>query len=438
MRGDTPEDLGGLGRRDQAVLDRTCHTTSGGDLPSLTVTIVQTGGPPCPVLTAWKSNAFLREHSPPSGCIDAMTAPGPGDAPLSGPFWFTRRIWPYIRIAILGMLPCPDLAARHRMRRDARDLITLRTWPGMDATSAQAAQLAMLRLLWLQKQTRRAVRWRQREAAVMLARACVETMFLGLYCLREPAAVSQLQASNLKAAADAFAYFEDAGIVPAEVIRQCIARLGEPGRRHVRVWDMVKVVDEANGNNSAREIYRRLYVPLSNFTVHANGGTLLRHVGRGDKLTDRPARTWNRRSPVRVADAATGLMAAAIASECRLPHASLIAYADRHSQRAFMPVAFMGLSNIRGAASSGGIVRALLRAREMYDYLWHGAAALDPLETRTAYVARAFAEMLDIGSIDVREGSLDPFIDYVADMLSRLVHEAGGGAQQGEPGEGPN
>ena len=308
----------------------------------------------------------------------------------------------------------------------------------MDATSSDAAQLAMLRLLWMQKQTRRAVRSRQREAAVMLARACTETVFLGLYCLREPTAIKRLDAAAMKAMGDALEYVEDAGIVPADVIRQCIARLGQPSRRHVAVWDMLKVVDEANGTKTVRDIYRRLYIPLSNFTVHASGSTLMRHVGRGDRLTARPSRTWNRRSPVRVADAVTGLLAAALAKEAGQPYDDLIAYADRDNQRSLMPIAFMGLSGVRGSAGPGATIQSLRRAREMYDYLWHGAAALDPLETRIAYVARSFAEMLDIGSIDVPEGSLDPFIDYVADMLARLVPEPGDGAQQAAPGQGEN
>ncbi len=87
--------------------------------------------------------------------------------------------------------------------------------------------------------------------------------------------------------------------MPAEVIRQCAARLGEPGRRHLQAWDLVKAIDEANGIKSARSIYRRLCVPLSNFTVHASGGTLLRHVRRSGKLARRASRSWNRRSPPR-------------------------------------------------------------------------------------------------------------------------------------------
>lgn len=74
---------------------------------------------------------------------------------------------------VVSVLPCPDLASRYRMRREAYRLVTLRTWPGMTADSSEAAQLAMLRLLWLQRQTHRAVRGRHKEASAMLARASV-------------------------------------------------------------------------------------------------------------------------------------------------------------------------------------------------------------------------------------------------------------------------
>jgi hypothetical protein len=39
----------------------------------------------------------------------------------------------------------------------------------------------------------------------MLARGSVETLLLGLYCLREPKAVEQLHCANIKALGDAFA-----------------------------------------------------------------------------------------------------------------------------------------------------------------------------------------------------------------------------------------
>lgn len=157
--------------------------------------------------------------------VTDTTRPGHQASPR---FWFIRRLLPHIKIGLLGVLPCPDLASRYQMRRAARKLITLPAWPGMNATSADTAQLAVLRLLWLQRQTRRAVRGRHREAAIMLARTCVETLLLGLYCLREPDAVTQMHAANIKALGDAFAYFEDLDVVPTAVIRQCAANLGKP------------------------------------------------------------------------------------------------------------------------------------------------------------------------------------------------------------------
>jgi hypothetical protein len=346
------------------------------------------------------------------------------DTHASGPagrFWFAKRIWPHARPVILGILPCPDLASRLRMRRTARGLVTLRTWPGMDATSLQAAQLAMLRLLWLQRQTRRAVRGRHREAAIMLARASTETLILGLYCLHEPKAVSQLHAANIKALGDAFAYFESLGIVPADVIRECAKKLGEP-RPAPKVWRMAQAVDVANGNAAARDIYSRLYVPLSHFTVHASGGTLLRHVRRADKLSTRPSQPWNRRSPARVADAATAILAAALAGRAGKAHEKILRYASRHSERAIMPVAVMGLGGL-GGQSKHSLVTTIISAarpvREMYDYLWHGEGSAHTLTERTAYVRGHFAAMLDATELDLPEGLLDPFIDYVADMLAR-------------------
>jgi hypothetical protein len=86
----------------------------------------------------------------------------------------------YVRILGLAVLPVPDLMTRIRIRRTAGRLATCDPWPGMAATGLDAAELALLRVLWLQRQTRRAVRSRQPEAAVMLARVTIETTITGL------------------------------------------------------------------------------------------------------------------------------------------------------------------------------------------------------------------------------------------------------------------
>jgi hypothetical protein len=85
------------------------------------------------------------------------TAADPPTAPPAGRFWFLKRIWPTVRVAIAGFPPCPDLPARCQMRRQAASLIGLQAWPGMNASSEDVAQLAMLRLLNLQKQVHRLV-----------------------------------------------------------------------------------------------------------------------------------------------------------------------------------------------------------------------------------------------------------------------------------------
>ena len=92
---------------------------------------------------------------------------------------------------VLSFLPVPDLAGRLKVRRTARSLVTCDPWPGMDATGTDAAQLALLRLLFLQKATRKAVRTRQDEAATMLARVAIETLITSLYCIHESAAVAE-------------------------------------------------------------------------------------------------------------------------------------------------------------------------------------------------------------------------------------------------------
>jgi hypothetical protein len=323
---------------------------------------------------------------------------------------------------VVDVLPCPDLASRYRMRREAYRLVTLLTWPGMTADSGEAAQLAMLRLLWLQRETHRAVRGRHREASAMLARASVEVLLLGLYCLRVPGAVAKLHADNLKALGDGLAYLEEADIAPAQVIRDCVARLGSPSNKYLTAWGMVKAIDEANGNEAVRSIYRRLYVPLSNYTVHASGGTLLRHVRRNGKLQRGPSRSLARRSPARVADAVTGLLAADLAQRSSRPNQKLLAYANRHYSRTLMPMAVMAFIATGGALRLRRAAEIIKLTMDVYTYIRKGRGAADSVEERAAYVRERFTQTLDFKSDpEIPEDALDPFIDFVADKLANAV-----------------
>ena len=93
---------------------------------------------------------------------------------------------------MLSALPVPDLPSRLKVRRAARDLARgCYPWPGMEASGADVARLALLRLLYLQQATHRAVRSHQDEAATMLTRVMIETYISGMYCLYEPGAVAK-------------------------------------------------------------------------------------------------------------------------------------------------------------------------------------------------------------------------------------------------------
>ena len=351
------------------------------------------------------------------------TAADPLAAPRAGRFWLLKRTWPIARVAITGFVPCPDLPARRRMRREALSLVSLRTWPGMSATSEDVAQLAMLRLLHLQKKVHRLVLLRQREASVMMARSGVETLLLGLYCMRVPGAVGRLHAGNVKALGDTLAYLEETGIAPASVIRECARALGEPARSHLSPWDMVQAIDDANDNTAARSIYRRLYLSLSHFTVHASGGTLLRHVSKRGDLRRRPARAWTRRSPARVIDAAAGTLAADLARHAGRPDARLVRYAAKHEARTIMPIVVMAFNGTAGSSSNAFSRRRIIEAariiKEVYAYLWTGPAAADPVPVRKAFVRERFAAIVSSDDPEIPSAALAPLIEHVAATLAQ-------------------
>lgn len=311
-------------------------------------------------------------------------------------------------------------------------MVGQRVWPGMSATSEDVAQLAMLRLLDLQKRVHRLVLLRQREASVMMARSGVETLLLGLYCMRVPDAVARLHAGNVKALGDTLAYLEEAGIAPADVIRECVRALGEPAKTHLTPWDMVQAIDNANDNKAARSIYRRLYLSLSHFTAHASGGTLIRHVGARGKLRQRPTKAWTRRAPARVIDAATGTLAADLARHAGRPDAQLVRYASRHEARTILPIvvmAFRGAGSSSSPLSRRSIAQTARIMKEVYVYLWNGPAAADPMAVRVAFIRERFEAILASNDPEFPPGALGPLIEHIARTLARVS----GAPESGDP-----
>jgi hypothetical protein len=302
------------------------------------------------------------------------------------------------------------------MRSRARNLARVDKWPEENATSLDAAKLATCRLLWLQRQTRRAVRGRHRDAAVLLARSSVESCVLGFYCLHQADAPAQLNAANLKALRDMLRYLEDLGLVPGDVIDQCLRALGQP-RRAPDVKQMAQHVDQATSGGDAISLYRNLYVPTSNFFAHGAGG-LLRHVSPDGKVSRRPARAWARRSPARVADACAALLAAGVAQRTGADASAFTRYANRHIRRALSPLAALAASGYGRSAKPSEMIAAIKAATRLGTYIWSGEAARDTTEIRALRIRQGLTETLHATHLTAPPGALEPLLDHLADKLT--------------------
>jgi hypothetical protein len=334
-------------------------------------------------------------------------------------FQMWPRLWPFVRAFVLAALPVPDLISRYRVRRLAARLVPRDPWPGMDATGLDVAKLAVLRLRSLQRDTRRAVRSRQHEASTMLARASIETLITGLYCLHVPGAVAQLQGENVRNLPLLLEYLSDAGMIPVSVLAECIRGLeaGTPAKGPT-VEAMARRVDQATGGSTAISLYKAYYRPASTFAVHAGAGSLLlRHVRWDDRITRRPQRTWARRSPVRIADACLGLLAAAVAQQAGTPRREAVRYADRHGGRALTPVMIMGTSGLKRSIGLRNLMTALEQLRSFGDYIQSGADAQNP-DVRTAKIREGMKSLLLLAELDIPAGALDPYLDYVAAKIA--------------------
>jgi hypothetical protein len=236
------------------------------------------------------------------------------------------------RVVLRGVMPYADLVRRWRIRGAAKALVSRDPFPDDDDVSGRdIAELALLRVLWLQRQTRRAVRGRHREAAVLLSRSSMEAAILGIWCLRDPDAVPRLRAAQVKAASSGLiAFLEPTGIFPKALLEQALEALG-PSKQGATVRGMAQDIDRATGGGIEAELYDRWYAPTSTYFVHANASSLSRQLGTKSRRKSRPAMPWARRSPVRVADACVGLVALALAEDGSVPSRRFIEYTTDHA-----------------------------------------------------------------------------------------------------------
>ncbi|GAA1810850.1 hypothetical protein GCM10009682_35550 [Luedemannella flava] len=316
------------------------------------------------------------------------------------------------------MLPYPDLVRRVRVRHRARSLAARDPWPDDEAavTGLDYATVALLRLLSLQRETRRAVRWRQREAAALLARTSLETCVLGLWCLHNPDAAAMLRASEIRAASTMLTFLSAAGLIPDALIKQAVAALGEPGKLP-DVRAMTQQIDAATSARLAAHMYDLAYRPASQYFTHATSSALLRHVTSKRRRTTRPTNPWFRRVPARTADACVGLLAGAIAVRMAVPADVFLRYAEGHAGRVLPPlVVTLG----KGLMRKRSLVDLMHLVTEMQEETRDMRAYLDRVgtgETRTEREAQLRA-MFDkliarLGLDDMPPDAIQPIIDHV-------------------------
>ncbi|WP_141726131.1 hypothetical protein [Actinacidiphila rubida] len=321
-----------------------------------------------------------------------------------------------------GLLPSADMLRRGRIRAGARKLITLATWPDdADTDGSHVAQLALLRVLHLQREARKAARAGLNEATAVSARLALEAALQGLYCLYEPNGVSRLKAANAKSAGALFKYLVDDGTVPQELIDLTVSTLGTPGRS-ADLFQMAEYIDKVRPDTKAVSLYRRYYVPTSTFFVHTNAASLLRHVDAHEHLTARPAFVWTRNSALRIADGSVGLLAAELARHSAAPAEQFEAYAQSHIARAFTPMAVVlarGLREYLRLRSVSMLVRSVRRTRA---YVQSEEALRDTRDVRKARVRDGLESSMG-GWLnhagDVRDQVLDTFSEQVLEALDR-------------------
>ena len=254
-----------------------------------------------------------------------------------------------IRKYVRGALPYPDLLRRGRTRRAAARLITCKLWQGENATGMDGAQLALLRLLYLQQVTRTAVSERRAEDAALLARGSIETAIVGLYCLHSGDAIADLSAASYRPAGRDGSYLSDASLRSRSAIDGAVAALGELGP-DLNVRDLALWLEREQELVQAATLYHSYYVPLSHLFSRSYAFALMRHVHPDGSLQRSPVFQWTRTSAARIADGCTGLLAANIADVSGGEPEPFLRYATAHFDRALTPAFAFA---VKGARRTG-------------------------------------------------------------------------------------
>jgi hypothetical protein len=282
------------------------------------------------------------------------------------------------------------------------------------------AELSLLRALWLQREVHRALRWRQREAATLLARSAVENCILGLYCLRAEQPLQELRGENAHQAARMFEYLKDVGLVN-DVIVDCLraeAAQQDVGRRLPPLIAMARQVSEVSTDSLTTDLYKRLYIPLSTLFTHANGLALLRHVPK-KHVKIKPAYPWAKRSAARTADACVGVLAAEIAGPTHVAFGYLRKYGLDHSRRVVPPLPAMVGRQAATTLKLRLVPRLLRQIVVGYMYFRSSEGAAASHEARVAHLRHTMEEVIANFGLDMSDTAQNCIMDQLILILAR-------------------
>lgn len=318
---------------------------------------------------------------------------------------FRRFIWRLICLNVASF----DPLRRRQVRAAAKRLVPAKAWATKDATADEIARVALLRVLFLQRETHRAARHVEGEASAMLARASIETTISGLFCLYVPGAEKLFEGEMSKRTKRLFAGIaEDAGM--AVVLDDAFAQFGSSGLPSVT--GMVKKIVANGGAAGVGSLHTDFYDQVSTLYMHGGPLGLSRHVHpRHEATRERPYPAWSRRSAAHISDAMVGLLAAAIAGDDHPDIALFRTYEQTHFQVAWKPLAF--------------VARGLTIARVDYRYLPDMIHVIRRLRTKRkagkplakADIEEVIAKLCLCFRLDPDDQSVAPVTDAIRKLL---------------------
>jgi hypothetical protein len=313
------------------------------------------------------------------------------------------------------LLPYPDPWRRRRMRRTARALVTCSPWPGEAASPSDIAQLAMLRLLHLQREAHRSARAGGSEGTMLLARAAIEACISGLYWLDQADAGVRLTNASAKSMKQLLGIMIELFGVPPAGLDDAARLIGEPGDLPKLLW-MAKHVASESGVSLTTLLYEQIDMPLSFISEHTTGIALQRHINRDGSLHDTPEQWWTRRRALHTVDLCTGYLAFVLAGRADKDTRNLSAYTEAHARRILTPVVTVFLRYARAAIRARELpklareVILLRRASGTY-----GSLATD--DERAAFakdrVLQAFDQLSLLDDEKLRDGLIEILIEHL-------------------------